>query len=149
MKQKHDRIINGVLFPKSRSSLKGIIRPQATLIKNISINTLTNTEREKMNLSTTENMKNQMNIITNFGKIKSLISHKEKINYSIPESVEKNRHNNYGLNNRKFDIKINFNNTEIEEKNEKIMNINTQNKKFSFKDKKEYSENLRIILKKS
>ena len=29
------------------------------------------------------------------------------------------------------------------------MNINTQNKKFSFKDKKEYSENLRIILKKS
>ena len=119
------------------------------LIKNISINTLTNTEREKMNLSTTENMKNQMNIITNFGKIKSLISHKEKINYSIPESVEKNRHNNYGLNNRKFDIKINFNNTEIEEKNEKIMNINTQNKKFSFKDKKEYSENLRIILKKS
>ena len=36
-KQKHDRIINGVLFPKSRSSLKGIIRPQATLIKNISI----------------------------------------------------------------------------------------------------------------
>jgi hypothetical protein len=36
-KQKHDRIINGVLFPKSRPSLKGLIRPQATLIKNISI----------------------------------------------------------------------------------------------------------------
>jgi hypothetical protein len=36
-KQKTDRIVNGAIFSKSRPSLKSNIRPQATVIKNISI----------------------------------------------------------------------------------------------------------------
>ncbi len=36
-KQKNDRIINGAIFSKSRPSLKSVIRPQATIIKNIGI----------------------------------------------------------------------------------------------------------------